>query len=205
MLSIVGFLRIAYIPKMCCDGLKRRPIKLIVPKIVYFSLDPWIKVNTALVCFGARDDQFGKFFVPSSGKLASVKLVHVYGYVTCDKNIAYHWCYWGCGKHSRLTNHVDAAITTSEGQVLLPSSHYITDVTRKWSLIPGYNSLSPELVLSTFSNPPKVTGGQELRLWYGEDLANSSEADNGGKSCCDIYTRFIWISVIKSYSFAAFL
>ncbi|CAH3180365.1 unnamed protein product, partial [Porites lobata] len=130
----------------------------------------WIKVNTAPVCFGARGDQFGKFFVPSSGKLASVKLVHVYGY-----------SYWGCGKHSSLTNHVDARVTTSDGQVLLPSSQFITDVTRKWSLIPGYNSLSPELVLSAFSNSPNVTGGQELRLWYGEDLANSSEADNGGK------------------------
>ena len=92
--------------------------------------------------------------------------------------IAYHWSYWGCGKHSSLTNHVDATVTTSDGQVLLPSSQFITDVTHKWSLIPGYNSLSPELVLSAFSNPPNVTGGQELRLWYGEDLANSSEADN---------------------------
>ena len=143
------------------------------------------------MCFGARDDQFGKFFVPSSGKLASVKLVHVYGYVTCDTNKAYHWSYWGCGKHSSLTNHVDTTVTTSDGQVLLPSSQFITDVTHKWSLIPGYNSLSPELVLSAFSNPPNVTGGQELRLWYGEDLANSSEADNGGKSCCHIYARFI--------------
>ena len=158
---------------------------------IYFSLDPWIKVNTAPVCFGARDDQFGKFFVPSSGKLASVKLVHVYGYVTCDTNKAYHWSYWGCGKHSSLTNHVDATVTTSDGQVLLRSSQFITDVTHKWSLIPGYNSPSPELVLSAFSNPPNVTGGQELRLWYGEDLANSSDADNGGKSCCDIYARFI--------------
>ena len=143
------------------------------------------------MCFGARDNRFGKFLVPSSGKLASVKLAHVYGYVTCQKDKASYWSYWGCGKHSSLSNHVDVAITTSSGSVLLPSSQFITDKTHKWSLIPGYNSLSPKLVLSAFSNPPSVTRGQELRLWYGEDLANSSESDNGGTSCCDVYARLI--------------
>ncbi|CAH3042873.1 unnamed protein product, partial [Porites lobata] len=133
--------------------------------------DGWIKLNTNLVCFGARDNRFGKFLVPSSGKLASVKLVHVYGSI--------YQSYWGCGPQSSLKTKVDAVITTLGGSVLLPSSHFITGA-NKWSLIPGYNSLSPELVLSAFSNPPSVTRGQELRLWYGEDLANSSESDNGG-------------------------
>ena len=40
---------------------------------------------TAPLCFGTRDDQFGKFSSPYSGKLASVKLVHLYGNVTCKK------------------------------------------------------------------------------------------------------------------------
>ena len=143
------------------------------------------------MCFGARDNRFGKFFVPFSGKLASVKLVHVYGYVTCDNRKTSYWSYWGCGQHSSLKNQVDAVITTSGGSVLLLSSQFITDKTNKWSLIPGYNSLSPELVLSAFSNPPSVTSGQELRLWYGEDLANTYESDNGGTSCCDVYARLI--------------
>ena len=143
------------------------------------------------MCFGARDNRFGKFLVPFSGKLASVKLVHVYGYVTCDKNKAYHWSYWGCGQHSSVKTNVDAVITTSGGSILLPSSQFITHKTLKWSLIPGYNSLSPELVLSAFSNPPSATRGQELRLWYGEDLAKTGEGDNGGTSCCDVYARLI--------------
>ena len=142
------------------------------------------------MCFGARDNRFGKFFVPSSGKLASVKLVHVYGYVACASGAIYQ-SYWGCRQNPSTKNHVDAVITTSGGSVLLPSSQFITDKTLKWSLIPGYNSLSPELVLSALSNPPSVTRGQELRLWYGEDLANTYESDNGGTSCCDVYTRLI--------------
>ena len=148
--------------------------------------DAWIKLNTLPVCFGAKDNKFGKFSVPSCGSLLAIKLVHVYGYVTCDKNKVYHWSYWGCGAHSSLSAHVDVVITTSTNSVLLPPSTFISSGT-KWSKIPGYKSLSPELVLSVFSSPLTVTSGQVLRLWYGEDLVNSSESDNGGTSCCDVF------------------
>ena len=144
------------------------------------------------MCFGARDNQFGKFLVPSSGRLASVKLVHLYGYVTCQKSVASYWSYWGCSiYHGSVKAHVNVAITTSANRILLPSSQFITVSSTKWSRIPGYNSFSPALVLSAFSNPPSVTQGQELRLWYGEDLVNSSEGDNAGKSCCDVFARFV--------------
>ena len=65
------------------------------------------------------------------------------------------------------------------------------DKSGTYSSIPGYDSLSPELVLLALSNPPFVTKGQELHVWYGEDLTKDLEADNGGKSCCDIYARFM--------------
>ena len=54
-----------------------------------------------------------------------------------------------------------------------------------------YNSLSPELILSVYSHPRWVSSGQELRLWYGEDLVNSSEGDNGGRACCDVYALYV--------------
>ena len=163
----------------------------ITKTLVYFVSDPWIKMNTAPVCFGARNNQFGKFLVRSSGQVASLKLVHVYGFVSCLKGVVTHWSYWGCGHYSSAKNQVDIVVTNSAGRVLLPSSQFITGKSAMWSLIPGYNSLSPELVLSAFSNPPSVTRGQELRLWYGEDLMNTWEADNGGRACCDIYARFL--------------
>ena len=147
-------------------------------------------MNTAPVCFGAKDDQFGKFSVPSGGRLLAIKLVHLYGYVTCDKTKVYHWSYWGCGAHSNLSHHVDVAITTSTNDVLLPPGQFITDG-NQWSKIPGYNSLSPELVLSVFSSPLIVTSGQVLRLWYGVDLVDYNEGDNGGTCCCDVYARLM--------------
>ena len=146
------------------------------------------------MCFSAKDDQFGQFTVPSGGSLLAIKLVHVYGYVTCDKNRVYHWSYWGCGTHSSLSDRVDVAITTSSNDVLLPPSQFMEQswlFQHKWSKIPGYNSLSAELVLSVFSSPLTITSGQVLRLWYGEDLVNSSESDNGGTSCCDVFARLM--------------
>ena len=143
------------------------------------------------MCFGAKGIQFGKFSVPSGGKLLAIKLVHLHGYVSCNTRQVYHWSFWGCGLHGGgLKDQVDVAITTSANRLLLPPSQFITDNTYKWSKIPGYNSLSPELVLSVFSSPLTVSSGQELRLWYGEDLANDS-GDNGGKSCCDVFARFM--------------
>ena len=117
----------------------------------YFS-DAWIKLNTLPVCFGAKDNKFGKFSVPSGGSLLAIKLVHVHGYVTRAKNQVYHLSYWGCGAHSSLSDQVDVVITTSTNSVLLPPSQFILTGTR-WSKIPGYKSLSPELVLSVFSVP----------------------------------------------------
>ena len=146
-------------------------------------------MNTAPLCFGARDDQFGKFFSPYSGKLASVKLVHLHGYVTCDKRITQYSSYWGCGQYSPNINIV---ITDSNNSVLFPSSEFIVDKVGMWSSVPDYDSLSPELVLLALSNPPFVTRGQELRVWYGEDFNKKAKVyDNEGKSCCDIYARFM--------------
>jgi len=122
--------------------------------------------------------------------MLAIKLVHLHGYVTCDKRKVYHWSYWGCGTHSSLTDHVDVVITTASNGVLFPPSQFI-EQSIKWSKIPGYNSLSPELVLSVFSSPLTVTSGQVLRLWYGEDLMNSSEGDNDGTSCCDVFARLL--------------
>ena len=89
---------------------------------------------------------------------------------------------WGLGK-------INVVITNSENQVILPPSEFIVNDGAKWSRIPGYNSLSTELVLSFFS-PSQVDYHQELRVWYGEDLMNAGEEDNGGIACVDVYAIF---------------
>ena len=146
---------------------------------------------TAPLCFGTRDDQFGKFSSPYSGKLASVKLVHLYGNVTCYKRIPQYWSYWGCGQYN--SSHISIVITDSNNSpIFFPSREFMLDKSGTYSSTPGYDSLSPELVLLALSNSPFVTRGQELRVWYGEDFNKKAKVyDNEGKSCCDIYARFM--------------
>ena len=154
--------------------------------------DRWRKINFSPVCFGAKDQQFGSFSVHSvSGeKLAAVKLVHLYGYVTCDTRQISYWSYWGCGAHNS-GDRINVVITTVTNHVLLPPDQLIVEHSAKWSKVPGYTSVSPELVLSFF-NPYSIQPGQEFRLWYGEDLMNAGEGDNGGTACIDIYALYVW-------------
>ncbi|XP_066030666.1 uncharacterized protein [Pocillopora verrucosa] len=152
--------------------------------------DQWEKQNTSPVCFGAKDDQFGRFYIKSGYKnLAAVRLVPLYGYVSCDTRHVSYWSYWGCGSYRWGQGKINVVITNSDNQVLLPPSEFIVNDGAKWSRIPGYDSLSTELVLSFFS-PSHVDYHQELRVWYGEDLMNAGEGDNGGTACVDVYAIF---------------
>ena len=143
------------------------------------------------MCFGSKDNQFGRFHIPpGDGSVGAIKLVHLYGYVSCDTRNSIHWSHWGCAYHGDIKQKVSIAITTSGNHILLPASQLASDSALR-TTIPGYDSQSPELVLSFFSNPRPMTSGEELRLWYGEDLANLFEGDNGGRVCCDVYGLII--------------
>ena len=146
------------------------------------------------MCFGAKGDKSGNFSAPA-GKLAAIKLVYLYGYVSFSTLVSSYWSYWGCGVDPRNAKNthrqVNVVITNSSNHFLLPPNQFISDVTMTWYTISGYNSLSPELVLSVFLNPISLSSNQVLRLWYGEDLANHKEqGDNGGRVCADVYSTY---------------
>lgn len=167
--------------------------------IIFFPLpDRWVKLNHSPVCFGTRNDQFGTFNVPHGGNMAAVKLVYLYGYLSCDTRQTSYWSYWGCGDnpYAGIKDMVNVKITTSVNHIILPRSQFTTAF-YKWSKTPGYNSLSPELILSSFFQRTSVHSGQRLRLWYAEDLLNQSEGENGGRACCDVYGLYVWKSNSK--------
>ena len=59
-----------------------RHVKLVSQIICFVQIiDKWIKLTdqTPKVCFGAKHDQFGRFWIPFTGLLVRVKLVHLYG------------------------------------------------------------------------------------------------------------------------------
>ena len=85
---------------------------------------------------------------------------------------------------------VDTVITDDHNRILMPPTQLEKNVDdTKWYKVPGYNSQSPDIVLSRFS-PTSVARGQRLRLWFGEDLANLSEGNNGGRVCCKVYAVY---------------
>ena len=156
-----------------------------------FHSGQWI-LASPLVCFGARGNAYGWFTAPIGGNLVAVKLVHQLGYVSCDVSVGTNWSFWGCGEnqHQGLNLLVDTVITDDHNVILMPPTQLEKNVDGiKWYKIPGYNSQSPEIVLSRFS-PTSVYRGKRLRLWYGQDLVNSSEGNNGGKVCCKVYAMY---------------
>ena len=162
---------------------------------LYFLSVRWRKLNSSPVCFGAKNNHFGRFYVPVS-RLAAIKLVHLYGYVSCDTRHTSNWSYWGCG--DKMQAQVSVTITTTANRILLPPKQFLTIPSLEWYKIPGYNSVSPELILSVLSTPNWISSDQELLLWYGEDLVNFSEEDNGGTVCVNEYALFVWKEAVIS-------
>lgn len=120
--------------------------------------------------------------------MAGVKLIHLYGYVSCHTGDAANWFTWGCGNGvNRWTNTI---ITDSSNHILLPPSQFLAQPPGKCYRVPGFDSLSPELELKVFHDPIGVHQGQLLHLWYAEDLVNHTEEDNGGTTCADVYILY---------------
>jgi hypothetical protein len=82
---------------------------------------------------------------------------------------------------------LNTIITNNTDQKILPQDEFIIDVNYLWYRISGFDSKSAELVFKNFTTPLAVTAGQEFRIWYGQDLKNVSEANNGGTACVDVY------------------
>ena len=135
------------------------------------------------MCFGAKDDQFGRFEIETGGSVNTVKLVHVSGR-TCNVDVE-AWSRFGCWKahHGLYT-----VITDSNDVILLPESQESVD---PWYTLPGYYPDYKEIAFTDISTPLLLSSGQELRIWFVEDLINFGEGDNAGISCVDVYAKYI--------------
>lgn len=126
--------------------------------------------------------------MPRSGMVAAIKLVHLYGFVSCHIHNGNYWSFWGC---AHIKDQVNVVITDAANHIILPASQFIVN-SSKWSRAPYYNApFAPELVMPVFSHPRSVSNGQEFRVWYGEDLTSITAQDNGGRSCADVYALYV--------------
>ena len=142
----------------------------------------WFSLSSKPVCFGATGNSFGRFIVKAEGFVAAIKLVHYNGSVTCDKNTiakkpAEFNSKWGCApSHPFLgETSINTLVTTSSNKIVFPKDHHFThEHSNLWYHMEQFDSMSDVLVFQRFDDPLYVAPGQELRLWYGEDLKDVS-------------------------------
>ena len=170
----------------------------------FFFSDKWHKIKNItnpekLVCFGAKGDKPGVFTIDREGFVAAIKLAHMKGQVSCGNvdchsSITSFKSNWGCSMDHPYfgSTPFGTFVTTRSKRVLFPREKFIQDKSlNAWYSLPGFEPDSQVLVLHDFSNPEFFHQGQELQLWYGEDLQNVNEANNSGETCVEVYVWYL--------------
>ena len=142
----------------------------------------WVKLSKSPVCFGAKGNQYGRFTYHRNIFVSSFMFVHRSGKVSCAKSNNAHFSYWGCTQN---TARLDAILTDKNNKILVPEASTVNKGGQY--TLAGYTSSSSALVFCAPKKPHCLFANSELRLWYGEDLRGSTESDNGGKTCADVY------------------
>ena len=153
----------------------------ITKRCFLFSVPSSLKVNSKEVCFGTRGNSYGSFTMPYYGKISAFKLVHLRGSVSC-RAVDNRFSYWRCD----VGEFLNTFLTNSTNAVVFPQISGINSYT-----LPGIWSNSSELTFKNVNVPLSVSKGQKFRVWYGEDLKDESETDNGGRACMDIYALYV--------------
>ena len=173
------------------------PLVVIEVDVVFSYLDNWQKINADPVCFGGRNDGYGAFHITKTGHVNTMKLVHKNGSIHCNPKDGDS--YWTCTS-SGYSNKLMTMITNARKEVLLPPTEDLEghryDGAPASCQKPHFYSLggtgikSPQLVFRNLSNPLFLSRGQELQIWYGQDLVKCWEEDNTGTTCVDVYAWY---------------
>lgn len=126
--------------------------------------------------------------------MITFKLVYRSGYVNCRVSDPQYRTKWGCT--FLATPNLGVLITDSLQQRILPTDKATFAVgvschANTMYGLPGFTSESPELGFHNFSVPLAVSVGQELQIWYTEDLYDCYEGDNDGQTCTDMFGLYV--------------
>ena len=140
----------------------------------------WSKVNKdGPVCFGAKNNSYGKFDLHTSGGIAALKLTHISGAVSNGRNNG--GANWGSPSRKIRT-----IVTNERNKVLLPENYHLF-YPNAYTL-EGYRSTSPEIVFRLASvSPAHDPVTKVLKIWFVEDLFDYSQKDNSGETCADVF------------------
>ena len=143
----------------------------------------WVKLNTSPVCFGAKHNKYGAFTPGQNAFIWAFMLKHRSGHVTCNVHSgSQRKSAWGCSP-----NHKDILTFLTDDRNIIIGPRFSQPMSQSYYHLPGYLSSSPYLIFFMGKSAYGLHHMAELRLWYGEDLVNVSESDNGGTSCADVY------------------
>ncbi|XP_022780157.1 uncharacterized protein LOC111321515 [Stylophora pistillata] len=146
----------------------------------------WQKINgEEPVCFGTKDNLYGSSNMTMSGRVKTMKLIYRSGSVKC--NPTYAACYWGC-THPEFGGKLMTIITDADKKLVFPPAKDLKSYTYS---LPGYHLYSTELVFRHLIDPLSVSSNQEMQIWYGQDWKDTSEGNNSGKVCADVYAWYV--------------
>ena len=143
-------------------------------------------------CFGAKGNSYGKVNMALTGYIESFRLFYMSGYLNCNIKNRNLNSNWGCNRlPNKVDNNFGTWITTTRDRngVVFPGSNISTD---KWKFyhLPGFSSTTSKSITMNVYRHIHVQKGEELRVWYGEDLFDTQDTDNGGRLCVEVWAKF---------------
>lgn len=136
------------------------------------------------VCYEAKGGKYGVIKLKQKGLVTGIKLKHVSGNLTCRVKSPQSTTLWGCARQHKPQ--VMTVVTDDSNRVVFPVN--LKGDRFEW---PGFNPyISHILVFTNLAYPIFFNKGQELRIWYTEDLYNHTTFDNGGVHCVNVYAKF---------------
>lgn len=121
-------------------------------------------------CYGSTGKRFASFQAPNAGKVKSIKLTHVNGGVSCNTLNNNPPSRWGCNNPWNVLykpNLFKTVVTESlTNQVIFPSTHDKNFM----HIVDGGDLFTTKAVILTSAVPYPVKAGDELQIWYSEDL-----------------------------------
>ena len=155
-----------------------------------FTLETFVTEDYGKICYGATKDSAGLLKLRTTGTLVWLKLIHVSGYLTCNKYRPEFKSQWGCNTGAPDDMTLATVVTTNDNHVILPKPGATKHNENWFYKLPSFDVNSPEIRLMDKSLGIRVFAGEVLKIMYGEDWKGVSFEDNEGTHCVRVIAKF---------------
>ena len=153
--------------------------------LLFLELWTLVKDN---VCYEGKNDVYGAFTFQRDGIVSAIKLQHISGLITCNKdNPNFGSGIWTCNHDNTKLSTV---ITDINKTVIFPPNVTMAETVQKviFGDKDAYRMTPTELY---FTKPTlHVSAGDSLQIWNTNDYGDTHDADNAGRHCVKVYAKF---------------